>query len=135
MYHYHQRKWKKKNLGWNCFQKNMLKSLIFRYVKIFDVQSFSPCHKPRALRVRMCSTNQAHLQCKQGRAVQIRHIFSTSKDVWYELGTSSVQTRMCSTNQSHHQYKQGRTVRIRHIFSTSQDVQYKSDTSSVPARM
>ena len=101
----------------------------------------------------MCNTNQAHLKYKRGCAVRIRHIFSTSEDVQYESGTSSVQARMCntirhifstnedvqyesgtssvqartcSTNQAHLQYKRGRAIRIRHIFSTREDVQYES---------
>ena len=71
----------------------------------------------------MCSANQAHL------------IFSTSEDVQYESGTSSVQARMCSTNQAHLPYKRGCAVPIRHILRTSEVVQYESGTSSVQARM
>ena len=41
--------------------------------------------------------NQAHLQYKRGCVLRIRYIFSTSEDVQYESGTSSVQARMCST--------------------------------------
>ena len=71
----------------------------------------------------MCSANQAHL------------ILSTSEDVQYESGTSSVQARMCSTNQVHLPYKPGCAIPIRHILRTSEDVLYESGTSSVQARM
>ena len=52
-----------------------------------------------------------YVQYERGRAVQIRHIFNTRKDVQYESCRSSVKVRMCSTNQPHHQYKQGRVVK------------------------
>ena len=40
------------------------------------------------------------INCMRGCAVQARHIFSTSKDVQYESGTSSAQARMCSTSEA-----------------------------------
>ena len=51
------------------------------------------------VRVRMCSTSEAHLQYKRRCAVRIRHVFSTSENVQYESGTSSVPARMCSTSK------------------------------------
>ena len=39
---------------------------------------------------------------KRGYAVRIKHIISTSEDVQYKSGASSVQARICSTNQAHH---------------------------------
>ena len=54
--------------------------------------------------------NQAKHQYKQGCAVRARHIFSTRKDVEYNLGTSSVRARTCSKYQAHLQYKQGCAV-------------------------
>ena len=50
---------------------------------------------------------------------------STSDDMQYESGTSSVQVRMCSMSEAHLQYKRECAAGIRHIISTRKDVQYK----------
>ena len=47
-----------------------------------------------SVRARICSTSVAHLQYDRGCAVRARHIFSTSEDVQYESGTSSIPARM-----------------------------------------
>ena len=66
----------------------------------------------------------SYVQYERGCTVQAR-MYSASKDVQYESGTSSVQARMCSTSEAYLQYERGCAAQIRHIFSTSEDVQYK----------
>ena len=51
--------------------------------------------------MRMCSTSEAYLQYKQACAVRIRQMITTSQDVQYERGISSVRMRMCSTSEAH----------------------------------
>ena len=59
----------------------------------------------------ICTPCINYVQYERGCAVLIRHIFSTSEDVQYESGISSVEARMCSTSVAHLQYERGYAVR------------------------